>query len=97
MAEPYPLQMGMDAGHSTAQELENRVARIQATVERYLPNFMEQLEDVTTGDKIILHQDAFAAGYHYDECTLLGMAIKAAGTKGAIVHVIGTNEETLTS
>ena len=43
---------------------------------------------------MVLHQDSFAAGYHDDEYTLLGMAVKYAGLNGVEVKVIGTNHET---
>ncbi len=43
---------------------------------------------------MMLHQDSFAAGYHDDEYTLLGMAVKYAGLHGVVVTVIGTNRET---
>ena len=43
---------------------------------------------------MLLHQDAFAAGYHDDEYTLLGMAIKYAGLYGVMVTVGGKNHET---
>jgi hypothetical protein len=43
---------------------------------------------------MILHQDAFAAGYDNDEYTLLGMAVKYAGLHGVRVMVIGSNHET---
>jgi len=43
---------------------------------------------------MVLHQDAFAASYHDDEYTLLGMAIKYAGLHGVVVTVIGRNHET---
>jgi hypothetical protein len=46
------------------------------------------------GDILILHQDAFAAGYDDDEYLLLGMAIKYAGLHGVQVQLIGTNHET---
>jgi hypothetical protein len=43
---------------------------------------------------MILHQDAFAAGYDDDEYTLLGMAVKYAGLQGVSVTVIGKNHDT---
>ena len=42
---------------------------------------------------MLLHQDAFAAGYQDDEYTLLGMAVKFAGLHGVSVTVFGTNHE----
>jgi hypothetical protein len=40
----------------------------------------------------VLHQDAFAAGYHKDEYILLGLAIKYAGLHNVAVTIIGKNE-----
>jgi hypothetical protein len=43
---------------------------------------------------MMLHQDAFAGGYHDDEYRLLGMAVKYAGLHGVNVRVVGKNHET---
>ncbi|MFO0843418.1 MAG: hypothetical protein U0797_13635 [Gemmataceae bacterium] len=43
---------------------------------------------------MLLHQDAFAAGYHMDEYTLLGVAVKYAGLYGVRISIGGTNHET---
>jgi hypothetical protein len=40
------------------------------------------------------HQDSFAAGYHDDEYTLLGIVVKYYGLHGLGVHIIGRNHET---
>ncbi len=79
-------------------EAESRVATLQATIEHYLPEFAaataKAANDPDTGH-LILHQDAFAAGYDDDEYTLLGMAVKYAGLKGITLNIIGKNEETI--
>ena len=46
------------------------------------------------GAAVVLHQDAFAAGYDDDEYTLLGMAIKYAGLYRVTINVVGKCEET---
>ena len=80
-------------------EEETRVAILQATVQYYLPDFeaaiKQATEEVGGGDAVlVMHQDAFAAGYDDDEYTLLGMAVKYAGLKGVTVNVIGKNHAT---
>lgn len=80
-------------------EEESRVAVLQATVERYLPEFAKTIEKIAPekdGEEgvLTLHQDAFAAGYDDDEYTLLGMAIKYAGLKGVNLQIIGQNHST---
>jgi hypothetical protein len=42
--------------------------------------------------RMVLHQDAFAAGYHKDEYILLSLAIKYAGLHNVAVTIIGKNE-----
>jgi hypothetical protein len=44
---------------------------------------------------IIFHQDGFAADYQPSEFSLLGMAIKYAGSMGKEVRIIGKNRATL--
>jgi len=90
------LIMGVDAAPASRQEADRRVRELIATVERYLPDFAKA---VTTAedeglDVIMLHQDAFAAGYNSDEYVLLGMAMKFAGLHGIPVTIAGTNGET---
>ena len=71
---------------------------LRATVETYLPDFVRGIEALQTKDAkvgaMVLHQDSFAAGYHDDEYTLLGMDVKYAGLNGVEVKVIGTNHQT---
>ena len=71
---------------------------LRATVETYLPDFARGVKASQAMDEkesvMVLHQDSFAAGYHDDEYTLLGMAVKYAGLNGVEVKVIGTNHET---
>ena len=79
-------------------EQESRVAVLQATVQHYLPQFDAAIKKVAAaadGSVLMLHQDAFAAGYDDDEYTLLGMAIKYAGLQGVTITIMGKDEETL--
>lgn len=69
-----------------------------ATIQKYLPDFARAVAEIAPRDEpdgtIVLHQDAFAAGYDDDEYTLLGMAVKYAGLSGISVTVIGKSHET---
>ena len=99
MAEPKELRMGINQPSPSMHEDETRVAVLQATVQHYLPEFDAAIKKATAeagadNPVIVLHQDAFAAGYDDDEYTLLGMAVKYAGLKGVTVKVIGKNHET---
>jgi hypothetical protein len=71
---------------------------LRETIEKYLPDFARGVAEIAAkqgkGSTMILHQDAFAAGYHDDEYTLLGMAIKYAGLHEVVITVIGRNHET---
>jgi hypothetical protein len=90
--------MGADSPSPTMHEQESRVAVLQATVQHYLPDFdaaIKKVEAAGEGAVLMLHQDAFAAGYDDDEYTLLGMAIKYAGLRGVAISIIGKDEETL--
>ena len=80
-------------------EEETRVAVLEATIEHYLPEFCASIESIISDDSdddamLVLHQDAFAAGYDDDEYMLFGMAMKYAGLKGVAVNLIGKNHET---
>ncbi len=99
MAEPKRLKMGAESPSPNMHEEESRVATLEATIEHYLPDFVRAIETAVEdggGDKapLILHQDAFAAGYDEDEYTLLGMAVKYAGLRGVTLNIIGKNHET---
>ena len=100
MAKAKRLTMGTNSRHPTPDEEKDRVAVLRATVETYLPDFARGIAAVAAPAKeakdspMVLHQDAFASGYHDDEYTLLGMAVKYAGLYGVVVTVIGTNHET---
>ena len=98
MSKAKELTMGADSSSPTPGEEKERIAVLRATVETYLPDFARgvrasQAKDAK-GSVMVLHQDSFAAGYHEDEYTLLGMAVKYAGLNGVEVKVIGTNHET---
>ncbi len=98
MATAKRLTMGTDSPSPTPDEEKERIAVLRATVETYLPDFVRGIVAAQAKDAedstMVLHQDAFAAGYHDDEYTLLGMALKYAGLHGVVVTVIGTNHET---
>src|SRR5262249_24561411 len=82
----------------TPQQEKERIEVLHATVEQYLPDFGRGVKTIAAkGEKdsiMLLHQDAFAAGYHDDEYLLLGMAIKYAGLHGIMVTVGGRNHDT---
>src|SRR5262245_47872338 len=95
------LVIGVDQPDSSEEEDAQRLNDLKATVEFYIPEFTEGVkraaETKKQGEKppiMLLHQDAFAAGYHTDEYTLLGMAVKYAGISGVGVTIHGTNHET---
>lgn len=98
MTKAKQLTMGADSSSPTPDEEKERIAVLRATVETYLPDFVRGIEAAHAKDAkdgaMVLHQDSFAAGYHDDEYTLLGMAVKYAGLNGVAVKVIGTNHET---
>jgi hypothetical protein len=97
MAKAKRLTMGVDCPSPTPHEEGERIAVLRATVDRYLPDFARGVAEMAARAKdstMVLHQDAFAASYHDDEYTLLGMAIKYAGLHGIVVTVIGRNHET---
>jgi hypothetical protein len=93
MAEPLDLTPGRD---QPSEGWEGRRDVLVATVEKYLPEFVQAVREFREGKVhiIMLHQDAFAGGYHTDEYTLLGLALKYAGLHGAPVNFCGTNGET---
>ena len=77
----------------TNDERLRRESNLIATIRKQLPDFARMCaSDVET---VTLHQDAFAAEYQEEECTLLGMAVKYAGLRGKEVRVIGKNRSTL--
>lgn len=98
MAKAKRLRMGVDSPSPTSDQAKDRVEVLRATVKKYIPDFARAIAAIAAkGEKdstIILHQDAFAAGYDDDEYALLGMAVKYAGLYGVNVTVIGTNHET---
>ena len=100
MAKAKVLMRGVDSPETSQQEEKDRIAVLRATVEKYLPEFangVTKMEAEIKGGRdttMVLHQDAFAAGYDDDEYTLFGMAMKYAGLHGVAVTVIGKNHET---
>jgi hypothetical protein len=98
--QPKELTLGVDAVPPTTDDLIDRVGTLRATIEKYLPDFARGVSEAVQnangedGATMVLHQDAFAAGYDDDECMLLGMAIKYAGLHGVTVNIIGKNHDT---
>jgi hypothetical protein len=95
------LVPGVEQTSPNATEKKRRMDTVVATVEHYLPEFAKSVKEATeeathSGQEeqpmIVLHQDAFAAGYHKDEYILLGLAIKYAGLHNVGVTIIGKNE-----
>lgn len=60
---------------------------IISIVERVLPKFAEACKS-TEEDTIILTQQAFCVDYLMGEFTLLAFAVKYAGIKGKVLHII---------
>ena len=54
----------------TNDERMQRESNLIATVRKKLPEFAKACAD--DKELVLLHQDAFAADYQEDECTLLG-------------------------
>jgi hypothetical protein len=100
MAKAKSLTKGVDSPACSPAEENERIAVLRATVEKYLPAFVKAVATAAgnmehAGDgPILLHQDAFAAGYDDDEFMLLGMAVKYAGLSGVRITVHGRNHET---
>jgi hypothetical protein len=67
--------------------------KLVETIERELPEFAAMVQESPV-DLIMLHQDAFAAGYDVKEYILFGMAMKYAGLHGKTVQLIGAPGET---
>src|SRR5436190_1144702 len=97
MAQPKRLTMGVDSPPTPTHVEEVRVAVLRATIEHYIPEFARAVASARQGnaDVLMLHQDAFAAGYHDDEYMLLGMALKYAGLSGVTVTIAGKNQSTM--
>jgi hypothetical protein len=95
------LVPGVEQNSPNAAEKKRRIDTVLATVEHYLPEFAKGVKEAAkkatkSGQEdqpmMVLHQDAFAAGYHKDEYILLGLAIKYAGLHNVAVTIIGKNE-----
>ena len=67
--------------------------RLQAEVERDLPDFAKAVRSAT--GVVTLHQDSFAADLQPSEFVLLGKAVKYAGLLGKEVRVIGRHRESI--
>ena len=91
MPNVYDLIPGSEEPTVSDIELETRVADLQATVKHYLPEYAEAVN--LCADKevkcVVLHQDAFAAAFAYDEYTLMEMAAKYAGLYNVNVWITG--------
>jgi len=99
MASAKQLTMGVDCPSTTKEDEAKRIAVLHATIEKYLPKFVAGIKKAAAEEQgddafMLLHQDAFAAGYDDDEYMLLGMAIKYAGLYGVPLNFTGKNHET---
>jgi hypothetical protein len=89
------LTMGINSPKTSKKEQAKRIQDLKDTITKYLPDFPKMAAKCKQEDaSIILHQDAFAAGYDEDEYILLGMAVKYAGLFGIRIIFTGTNHET---
>jgi enoyl-[acyl-carrier-protein] reductase (NADH) len=75
--------------------MKNKIKQLDAFMAENLSDFKEMIDKNVNKLDVVIHQDAFAANYQYDEYVLLGKAIKYAGSKGIAVTVMGVNRETL--
>ena len=67
-----------------------RMQEIRDTVEHYIPEFANAVKfSAENKTLLIMHQDAFAAGFHEDEYILLAMAVKYAGMYDVRLQFIG--------
>jgi hypothetical protein len=87
------LIKGVDQPSGTKKEMQHRRDQLLRLVPRYLPDIDDAVRR-TKFDLLTLHQDAFAAGYHADEYTLLGMVVKYAGEFNIAVSICGSTGET---
>ncbi len=80
MATAKRLTMGVDSPSPSPAEERERIAVLRTTVEKYLPEFAKTVarfaaEPEDERSEIVIHQDAFAAGYDEDEFSLVGLAV----------------------
>lgn len=88
----FPLKPGTENEPITESERLEREKNLEETVRHYLPEVVSAVEDAKEKDAdVAFHQDSFAAGYHYDEYVLLGMAVKYIGLSGLRVMFVGEN------
>lgn len=87
------LIKGPDQPKTTAKDERLRREQLRRLLPVYLPDIAEAVLTANV-DVLTIHQDAFAAGYHADEYTLLGMSVKYAGEFGMPISFNGTNGET---
>ena len=93
------LKQGRDSPRVTERERLGRLLSLRESVEFYLPEVVECVRAIAqknvNGEEVylMLHQDAFAAGYDLDEYTLLGMAVKYAGLHGVDIIFISETEK----
>ena len=74
-------------------EYNKRYEQLEKMIEKTLPNFIRALDSPT--DKLLIHQDGFAADLQPEELYLLGAAIKVAGSRGKTIIIIGKNRSTV--
>ncbi len=93
MSKPLDLQPGRGAGNYDETVFNARRDVMKATADKYLGDFVNQIKQLKSAGvtELTIAQDAFAAGYHVDEFTLLGIAVKYAGLHGVTVTITGKN------
>ena len=80
---------------SNPELIKKREQELEAYLTEQIPDFVKTVKSYKEEAEIVLHQDAFAAGYQKGEYTLLGMAVKYAGLHGITLTIIGRNRSTL--
>lgn len=96
MPKPQPKNLTPGAKcNPSDKEVKHRIAVLTATIAKHLPQHIHAVAHCARDSaQLMLHQDAFAAGYDDDEYMLLGMAIKYAGLFGVEVCITGHNGTT---
>ena len=89
---PGPEQPSANTPEERKVERQKRREQLHDLLPKMLPKFGRSV--LAGADKIIIHQDGFAASYHADEYTMLGMAVKFAGDRGREIIFSGWSGET---
>jgi len=89
---PGPEQPCANTPEERKLARQKRRKQLHNILPEMLPPF--NLQVLAAVDMVLIHQDAFAASYHADEYTLLGMAVKFAGDHGKSITIHGWCGET---